>query len=232
MITIGGIQTFTTIDYPGKLAAVFFCQGCAWQCPYCHNPELQPPQKTKTAVPWETAVEFLQTRRGLLDAVVFSGGEPLMQKNLKDAVRAVKEMGFLAGLHTSGMFAPRLRAVLPQIDWVGFDIKAPFDKYAQRIPLSNGETVRDSLQAVIESGVPFEVRTTLDPRTIAVDELPVLARELSGMGVKTYAVQEYHSFPEEKDSPDAWEIQKYFDKEYLNGIKTLFDEFIVRRSRF
>ena len=80
--------------------------------------------------------------------------------------------------------------------------------------------------------MPFEVRTTLDPRTIAVDELPVLARELSGMGVKTYAVQEYHSFPEEKDSPDAREIQKYFDKEYLNGIKTLFDEFIVRRSRF
>ena len=228
-VTIGGIQTFTTIDYPGKLAAVLFCQGCGWCCPYCHNPDLQPVEN-KNAVPWEQVSAFLDSRRGLLDAIVFSGGEPLLQKGLKDAVLAVKEKGFSVGLHTSGMYALRLRQVLEHIDWVGFDVKAPFDKYAERIALSNGQTVRDSLQTVIESGVKLEVRTTLDPRVIGKDELPDLAKELSGLGVKTYALQEYHSFPEEQNPPSVEDVKKYFDKDYLDEFKNLFAEFIVRRS--
>lgn len=90
--------------------------------------------------------------------------------------------------------------------------------------------MRDSLQTVIESGVELEVRTTLDPRVIGKDELPDLAKELSDLGVKTYALQEYHSFPEEQNPPSVEEIKKYFDKDYLNGLAPLFAKFIVRRS--
>ena len=228
-IIIGGIQTFTTIDYPGKLAAVLFCQGCGWCCPYCHNPNLQPAEN-ENAVPWEKAVEFLETRRGLLDAVVFSGGEPLIQKNLKDAMQTVKKMGFAVGLHTSGMYSLRLPKILPFVDWVGFDVKAPFDKYRERIALSNGDIVRESLKTVLQSGVPTEVRTTLDPRVILKGELPALAQELADMGVKTYAIQEYHSFPEEKDVPSFDAIKQYFDETFLALFRPMFTEFIVRRS--
>lgn len=94
MLIIGGLTPFTTIDFPGKLAAVIFCQGCPWRCGYCHNRHLLDAGQPGT-VPWHEVIRFLEQRRGLLDAVVFSGGEPTLQTRLPDAVAAVRRMGFL-----------------------------------------------------------------------------------------------------------------------------------------
>ncbi|MDD5304810.1 MAG: anaerobic ribonucleoside-triphosphate reductase activating protein, partial [Elusimicrobia bacterium] len=111
----------STTDYPGVLSAVLFLQGCPWRCSYCHNPHLipadSPPERE-----WESALAFLRGRVGLLDAVVFSGGEPTLQDGLEDAMREVKAMGFKIGLHTGGAYPERLVALLPLIDWVGLDI--------------------------------------------------------------------------------------------------------------
>ena len=81
-VVIGGVEPFTTVDFPGRLAAVFFCLGCTWRCPYCHNPELQP-FSGMPVIEWAKIVEFLESRRKLLDGIVFSGGEPLWQDGLK-----------------------------------------------------------------------------------------------------------------------------------------------------
>lgn len=163
MLNVGGLTPFTTIDYPDHLAAVVFCQGCPWRCGYCHNRELLDASCLR-AIAWDKVLATLHRRRGLLDAVVFSGGEPTMQPGLKLAVRAVREMGFLVGLHTSGAFPKGLDKVLPNLDWVGMDLKAPFDEYERitGVP-GSGEAARKSAELLRRSGIPHQFRTTLDP---------------------------------------------------------------------
>ena len=123
-LQVGGLTPFTSIDYPGQLAAVVFVQGCPWRCGYCHNPHLQP--RGQPAGPrWGEVLAFLRQRAGLLDAVVFSGGEPTLDPALPQAIAEVRALGFKVGLHSAGIYPQRLQAVLPLVDWVGLDIKAP-----------------------------------------------------------------------------------------------------------
>jgi len=160
---IGGLLPFSTIDFPGHLSAVVFCQGCPWRCNYCHNPHLLA-AKGETEIAWEEVLRFLSTRRGLLDALVFSGGEPTMQPGLQDAIMAARGMGFKLGLHTAGPYPNRLMDCLPWLDWVGMDIKAPFEEYEAitGVP-DSGNAARRSAELVRKSGVRHRFRTTLDP---------------------------------------------------------------------
>jgi len=163
MLNIGGLTRCTNIDYPGELAAVIFCQGCPWRCAYCHNRHFLPEQ-ADTPIRWEEIISFLEHRRGLLDAVVFSGGEPTMQSSLVAAISDVKGLGFLIGLHTAGAFPEVIEQVLSLTDWVGMDIKAPFEEYERITGIPNsGETARRSAGLVRQSGVRHQFRTTLDP---------------------------------------------------------------------
>lgn len=186
-LAIGGLVPFTTIDYPGKLAAVLFCQGCAWRCGYCHNPQLLP--MGAGSLSWGDVMVFLQTRRHLLEAVVVSGGEPLLQHRLPQALAAVRALGFATGLHTGGPSAQRLRAALPQLDWVGFDVKAPFDRYAQVTGVDCGKAARASLMALLEAGIAHEVRTTVDGRVLDGAALLALAKALGALGVRHWVLQ-------------------------------------------
>jgi pyruvate formate lyase activating enzyme len=179
----------TTIDYPDHLAAVVFCQGCPWQCGYCHNRHLLDPEASET-VPWDEILRFLERRRGLLDAVVFSGGEPTLQDGIESAVKAVRKMGFLLGLHTAGPYPDRLRSLLPHLDWVGMDIKAPFDEYEQitGVP-GSGEAARKSAYLVRESGVARQFRTTLDPFLLREDRIESLRRMVEREWRSEFVVQ-------------------------------------------
>jgi len=160
---IGGFVPFTTIDYPGELAAVVFCQGCPWRCSYCHNPHLLD-ARSSGLLDWQAVIEVLEQRRGLLDAVVFSGGEPTLQSRLPEAMRQVKALGFKVGLHTAGCYPRRLARLLPLVDWVGLDIKDLPDHYPALTAVpGSGERAWKSLELVRASGIPFEVRTTLGP---------------------------------------------------------------------
>ena len=127
-VEVGGLTPLTTIDYPGELAAVLFLQGCPWRCGYCHNQELMP-RRSPFAIPWSRVIELLGQRLGLLDAVVFSGGEPTLQAGLGEAMLQVKSLGFKIGLHTAGIYPERLQAVLPLVDWIGMDIKSTRAEY-------------------------------------------------------------------------------------------------------
>ena len=127
-LRIGGLARLSPCDWPGELVATVFCQGCPWSCAYCHNPHLIPPAG-KTEVTWPELMSFLVSRRNLLDGVVFSGGEPTLQRALPEAMRAVRALGFRIGLHTAGPYPERLSAVLGLVDWIGFDVKAACKDY-------------------------------------------------------------------------------------------------------
>lgn len=112
-LVVGGLTPFTTIDFPGRLAAVVFCQGCPWRCGYCHNPHLLPRREAPDGeLSWQALVRWLESRHGLLDGVVFSGGEPLLQRTLYDAVATVRQIGFAAALHTGGAYPNEMGAAL------------------------------------------------------------------------------------------------------------------------
>ena len=187
---IGGFVPFTSIDYPGELAAVVFCQGCPWCCSYCHNPHLLDARSTEH-LDWRALLEVLSLRKGLLDAVVFSGGEPTLQEELPQAVAEVKEMGFKIGLHTAGCYPHRLERLLPRVDWVGLDIKDLPEHYASLtgVPHS-GERAWESLQVLRTSSIPFEVRTTRYPE-LSATRLIQLKSRLKQLGVPNHRIQEY-----------------------------------------
>lgn len=186
-IAVGGLVPFTTVDFPGRLAAVVFCQGCPWRCSYCHNIHLQPPRAPAVST-WASVLQWIETRRGLLDGVVFSGGEPLLQRALPLALADVRRMGFATGLHTAGVYPRRFAAVLPLLDWVGFDVKAPFDEYAAIVGSDSGDAARASLETLLVSGVPHQVRCTVPPE---LDEpaLDRLRAELRHLGVTSLELQ-------------------------------------------
>ena len=187
-LVIGGITPFTTIDFPGRLAAVLYTQGCAWSCRYCHNAHLRP-FLAEGPIRLEDALSFVRSRKGLLDGVVFCGGEPTAQAGLPEAMRRVKEMGFQTGLHTAGMYPERLRNALVFCDWVGMDVKAPFASYEKITGKPDGEAARASLRILLESGVDHEVRATVHEALLSEAEVLELAGELSRMGVKKFVLQ-------------------------------------------
>lgn len=189
LIKVGGFTPLTTIDYPDYLSCVIFCQGCAWRCHYCHNPELIPATKAST-VAWNDITAFLTRRQGLLDAVVFSGGEATLQPQLAEAMQQVASLGFKVGLHTAGIKPSALKPVLPYCDWVGFDVKAAKNNlFSITNVKGSGEANWESLDMLLESGCDYECRTTVHWDLMSPEELETLAGSLSEKGVENYAVQ-------------------------------------------
>ncbi len=193
-LRVGGLTLLSATDYPGELAAVIYCQGCPWRCGYCHNPHLLP-SRAAVAVAWSEVLSFLQRRRGLLDAVVFSGGEPTAQSGLVRAMRVAKAMGYRVGLHSAGIYPRRFANVLPLVDWVGFDAKAPFDAAYERVTgvRGSGTAALASARALLASGVDCEFRTTWHSGFLSTAELERLTRTLAGLGVGRYVLQEFRA---------------------------------------
>lgn len=188
-LQVGGVTPLTTIDFPGELAAVVFCQGCPWQCRYCQNAHLLP-RSFRSEIAWREVLDLLQRRRGLLDAVVFSGGEPTLQRGLPDAVREVRTMRFQVGLHTAGCYPERLDELLPSLDWVGLDIKALPEDYAALTGVpGSGERAFESLGCLIESGVRHEVRVTVHDTLLAPEKLQRLIDLLADHGATAVILQ-------------------------------------------
>lgn len=191
LLKVGGFTPFTATDFPGQLAAVVFVQGCAWRCGYCHNPHLQ--QRPKhSPLAWKNVLNVLERRVGLIDGVVFSGGEPTTDPALSAAIAQVRAMGFKVGLHTACIYPDRLREVLPMLDWVGFDVKAPFAQYeAITGAPDSGRQAEACARAILDSGVDYECRTTIHPTLLKPQAILELAGTLAGMGVNNYVLQQF-----------------------------------------
>lgn len=171
---------------------------------------------------------WLERRVGLIDAVVFSGGEPTIDAGLGDAMAEARALGLAVGLHTAGIYPRRLAEVLPAVDWVGFDVKAPLSKpqLLDRVVglRTSTEAVRESLRAVIASGVPFECRTTAHQHLLGDEALLLIARELSLLGVTRYALQ----IARATGSLDS-ACADYPAPGTIGEISRMFPSFVVRR---
>lgn len=219
---VGGFVPFTTLDFPGYLAAVVFLQGCFWRCTYCHNPHLQHVGRTEASLPWQEVDVFLQSRKRKLDGVVFSGGDPLAEESLEWFIERVRELGFLVALHTSGLSPERLEAVLPSVDWVGFDVKAPFQEYASitQVP-DSGLLAEKSLDLLAQSGIPCEVRVTAHPSFLSQEQVTEIAQCMRHKGVSTFALQRARTQNRE-------EIPGFYDPFWIDALRPLFQHFVLR----
>jgi len=229
-LKIGGFTPFTATDYPGQLAAAVFVQGCPWRCGYCHNPHLQP-RTEDSPVAWAQVLALLQRRVGLIDAVVFSGGEPTMDPALEEAMRQVRALGFCVGLHTAGMYPRRLAEVLPLVDWVGVDIKAPHPRYdAITRVRDSARGVWDSAEQVLASGVAHEFRTTVHPALQSESDLLGLAHTLSALGVRHYALQAFRGTGCTDPALAAAATAGYPSADLVERVAALFETFTLRRD--
>ncbi|MEJ6007204.1 anaerobic ribonucleoside-triphosphate reductase activating protein [Paucibacter sp. AS339] len=194
---VAGLTPFSSVDYPGQLAAVVFIAGCPWRCGYCHNPDMQ--RRSAAGLSWPDLLAWLQRRIGLLDAVVFSGGEATLDPALPQALADTRALGFKIGLHTAGMLPQRLPPLLPLLDWVGLDIKAPLDDAALLGRITGlrsaaaaqraAAAVRASLTLLSGAGIAFECRSTVHPLLHDDTALQAMATQLQRAGIPHWALQ-------------------------------------------
>lgn len=227
-LKVGGVTPFTATDYPGKFAAVVFVQGCPWRCGYCHNPHLQ----TRTGpspLQWAEVIARLKRRVGLIDAVVFSGGEPTIDPGLEEAMREVRALGFGVGLHTAGAYPRRLAEVLPLVDWVGIDIKATPDGYDAITRITDSaRPALASAELVLASGVAHEFRTTVHPDLHTGQDILALAQTLSAMGVRHYALQVFRSTGCADQRLHTGSVAGYPGADCIARVSALFETFTFR----
>jgi pyruvate formate lyase activating enzyme len=204
---IGGYQKLTLIDYPGKIATTVFTVGCNFRCPFCHNPELVDSRQFTVHSSLEKEFfEFLKKRKGKLEGVCITGGEPTIQPDLMDFIKRVKKMGFLVKLDSNGTRPDVLKKLYGAklLDFVAMDIKNSQKKYAntcggnvpasrrRSVSASRGgdvERIRLSVDLIRNSGVPYEFRTTVVPGLHTEKDFDDIAKWLKG--AKTYYLQEY-----------------------------------------
>lgn len=162
---IYGLQKLTLIDYPGKVAATVFLGGCNFRCPFCHNAGLVTGLDGSASTDSREILDLLRRRAGLLDGICISGGEPLLQNDAVDFIRALKEMGYAVKLDTNGSFPDKLQYLVSNklIDYVAMDIKNALPAYGKTVGLADFDTtaVEASADFLMDGDFPYEFRTTV-----------------------------------------------------------------------
>lgn len=180
---IGGLQKFSLIDYPGKICAVLFTQGCNFRCSYCHNPELVNPRLYGTAIPEEEFFKFLSKRQEKLDAVVVTGGEPAFQADLVDFISEIKAMNFLVKIDTNGSCPQVIEELIEGklVDYIAMDVKAPLERYGEvtASPI-NPLAIEKSIGLIMKSGIDYEFRTTVVKSLLSENDIVRIGETVAG----------------------------------------------------
>ena len=197
-MNIRGINKFTLIDYPGKIACIIFVGNCNFICPYCHNPFLVVDPESQPLITEKDFFDFLQKRKNKLDSVVISGGEPTLQKNLLPFSKKIKAMGFLIKLDTNGSNSNIVKELHLEkcLDYIGIDFKCPINKYHQMTRISSlntGEEIQNTISYIIRNKIPYDIRTTVHKAILSKKDLYQMRKELDLLGVKEWTLQQFNS---------------------------------------
>lgn len=172
MNIIDGFDKLTLLNYPDKVACTIFTRGCNFKCPYCHNSSLISLDKVNDK--YEEVISYLNKRKGILDGVCITGGEPLIHKSTKDLIKEIKNMGFLVKLDTNGSNPAMLKELIVEklIDYVAMDIKNTFDKYEMTIGCkTNIDNIKRSIEIIENSNIDYEFRTTIVKELHTIDDI-------------------------------------------------------------
>jgi len=223
---IGGFQKFSLIDYPGKICAIVFTQGCNFRCPYCHNPELVKPSLFGKTIPEEEILSFLEKRKEKLDAVEITGGEATLQKDLVDFIRRIKEMGYLVKLDTNGSNPEMLEIIINHglVDYIAMDIKAPLEKYKEVThSVISPEKIKRSIRIIMNSNIKYEFRTTVVKSQLSEEDIISIGKLIEG--AELYILQKF--IPSKTLDPNFLNEKTYSDGE-LGSLKRKLEKFVCR----
>ena len=189
---IGGLQKVSLIDYPGLICATIFLQGCNFKCSYCHNPELVDPRLFQPCIKENEVLDFLNTRKGKLDALTITGGEPTIHDDLTPFIKKIKKMKFAVKLDTNGSQPQVIKTLLDQklLDFIAMDIKAPLEKYKSvvKVPV-NYDLIKESIKLILKAKIPHEFRTTIVESQLEEKDILQIATLISG--ANSYVLQKF-----------------------------------------
>jgi pyruvate formate lyase activating enzyme len=227
---IHGLQKMTLLDYPGYVACTVFLNGCDFRCPYCHNFELVD-GTAQALMDDEEFFAFLGKRKGLLDGVCISGGEPLLHTDIEDFIRRIREIGYKVKLDTNGYHPDMLKKLIDEglLDYIAMDIKNSFAKYAVTTGAPNIDTsiIKKSISIIMNSGVDYEFRTTVTGGLHQADDFEQIGAMIPD--AKAYYLQQFTMRDTVPDrglySPSAEEmdtflniVKKHVDSAHLRGV--------------
>jgi pyruvate formate lyase activating enzyme len=222
---IGGFQKFSLIDFPQKTAALIFTQGCPFLCHFCHNPTLVLNEMFSTPINEDEILSFLKKRQNQLDAVVITGGEPTVQKDLIEFIKKIKNLNYLVKLDTNGINPDVIKLLLDQklLDYIAMDIKAPLEKYNLITQTNiNFDVIKKSIDLIIFSNINYEFRTTLIKNLHELDDIEKMSFLIKGSNL--YILQKFVSKitlnPDLKNytsfSEDDMLLMKNISQKYVN----------------
>lgn len=189
---IGGLEKLTLLDYPDHLAAIIFTQGCNFRCHFCYNPMLVLPRKGGdeknkekgfSQISLENLFLFLKERFGRLEGVVITGGEPTLHPDLPAFIKKIKDIGYLVKLDTNGTNPEMLSGLIKDklIDYIAMDLKAPLERYSEVVGVPvDCEDIKKSVNMIMESGLPYEFRTTVVPGLLHKDDFEAMGGAIEG----------------------------------------------------
>lgn len=190
-MNIGGLQKLTLLDYPGHVACIVFLKGCNFACPFCYNSSLIENSQSFNGVLEDDFFMFLNERKGKLDGVAITGGEPLLQNDVIDFIKKIKQLGFKVKLDTNGSFPDKLSYLITNnlVDYVAMDIKNTYDKYPITACFNELSRIKESINILLNSKIDYEFRTTIVKEFHNVEDFHTIGLMISG--AKNYYLQSY-----------------------------------------
>jgi pyruvate formate lyase activating enzyme len=219
---IGGLQKTTLIDYPGKIGAIVFTMGCNFRCPYCHNPELV--DETAGRIEEDVVLAFLEKRKGLLEAVTVTGGEPTVHDDLIPFMQKLKAVGYLVKLDSNGTHPDVLRTAIREkcVDYIAMDMKSPLQTYGGTVARPvDIEKIRESITLLIEDTVDYEFRTTVVKSLLSPEDIRSIGEDIRG--AKRYFLQKF--VPTKTLNPAFLRKTTYTDAEF-EEMRTMMSEYV------
>ncbi|MFH0835662.1 MAG: anaerobic ribonucleoside-triphosphate reductase activating protein [Candidatus Micrarchaeota archaeon] len=218
---IKGLQPLSLIDYPGRLSAIIFLFGCNFRCPFCHNPGLVDASRENLREVSESEVlAFLDKRKGKLEGVVVTGGEPCLNNDLPELLHEIKQRGFLVKLDSNGTNPEMLKQLAASglVDYFAMDVKAPLEKYGQVVNASvDTGKIRESIDFIKASGIEHEFRTTVVPTLLNEDDLLEMGKLIEGAGA--YYLQQFE--PGKTLDPEMQKAQQYAREFFTHAVEKL-----------
>ncbi len=204
MVLIKGYEKMSLVDYPGVVAATVFLGGCDFKCGFCHNPDLINNLSNLPDIKEDEFFNFLVSRKGWIDGVCVTGGEPCLTKDLPEFIKKIKALGFKVKLDTNGSMPRVLESVVKLVDYIAMDIKASPERYSEASGVKvNMTNIQESINIIRSSGTPYEFRTTIMPKLHSRDDLLKIGEWLEGS--KKYYLQQFR--------PDFGVLDKSYEKE-------------------
>jgi pyruvate formate lyase activating enzyme len=226
-MNIGGLLKNSMIDYPGKLSCGIFLSGCNFECPYCHNPDLAKGfSMTAAESDPQNVYRFIENRKGFLDGVVISGGEPTIQKDLFDLCEHIKQIGYPVKLDTNGSRPQVIKRLIAEglVDYIAMDLKTDPHQYATYIqPNCNVSAILASIEIIMASSTAYEFRTTCVKPIVTAEAIENIGRLIEGAGL--YALQRFHK--NEMLHPDFFKDANYeYTQDELSHLKAVAEPWV------